>query len=164
MITDCQVRLEDGNIIQLDEMTLRNIISKVLKEMPLYTKEQQNKLPRYLVWLSYDLGFGEYTKDLSKEEQGEKYEERYKALMAWLKSKRAEECGYSVGRFWYETDDEDQIENLLGEEILNAFAKAEVRDLRGIRMYVVISNEEKSIISNAFIVGRRNKHNPWDEE
>ncbi len=164
MKNDWQVRLEDGNIIQLDEMTLRNIISKELKKMLHYTQGQQNKLPKYLVWLSYDLGFGEYAKDLSKEEQEEKYKERYRALMEWLKSKRAEECGDSVGRFWYETDDEDQINNLLEEEILNAFSRAEIKDLRGIRIYVVISNEEKCIISNAFIIGRRNKHNPWDEE
>ena len=42
--------------------------------------------------------------------------------------------------------------------------KEKVEDLRGVRMYVVISDEKKFIISNTFLVGKRNIHNPWDEE
>ena len=163
MINNYQIRLEDGRIIPLNEITLRNMVHEELMKMTLFNKDQLNKLPKYLVWLSYDLGFGDYAKELSKEEQWEKYEERHKALMAWLKKKGAEECGYSVGRFWYETNDEINIENLLEKEILDAFAEAKVEDLRGIRMYVVISDEKKFIISNTFLIGRRNAHNPWDE-
>lgn len=123
----------------------------------------------YRVWLSYDLGLDDVSDKLSEQDKQNKYEERYAAFMPWLKAKKAEECGNSVATFFYTIIDDVKIEDEIKKEILKVFEDAKIKDLRGIRMYVIVAKRnnlgetrKNEYMKSGFIIGKRHEVNPWD--
>ena len=129
----------------------------------------KKQMKTYRVWLSYDLGFDEVSEKLSEQDKQNKYKERYDAFMPWLKAQAAKECGYSVAKFLYTINENTIIEDVLREEILKVFEDAKIKDLRGVRMYVVVAKRNKlgeadkfENMKSGFIIGKRHEVNPWD--
>ena len=123
----------------------------------------------YRVWLSYDLGLDDVSDKLSEQDKQNKYEERYKAFMPWLKAKNAEECGNSVATFLYTIIDDVKIEDEIKKEILKVFEDAKIKDLRGIRMYMIVEKinrlgkaDKIEYMKSGFIIGKQHEANPWD--
>lgn len=127
----------------------------------------------YKIWISYDLGLGEEAAKKNDKQYQQEYQKRHQALMAWLASKKAVECGQSVALYNYTSLHDNYIELL--PLLKQQLEKIGLGEKLGVRVYIIITDtikvnyadgpqnkDTQRILFAGFIVGKRCQA-PWED-